>query len=180
MCSIARDWGLVLVGRVWADASAALGIVGRQGLGKVRHLDTNILWVQEAALRKRLLYCKVRGEHNIADLMTKYLDHETLTKHSVALGIVFPEDRSSIALSAGALYWNNYLSDRTLSNLSCTADSDRQAAISRVIAPSVPSRIVTSMPSYNGVRPWGSANRCTPHTPFHQPYALRHHWMTSY
>ena len=60
-------------GRIWADASAALGIVGRQGLGKVRHLDTNVLWVQEAALRKQLIYCKVKGEHNIADLMTKYL-----------------------------------------------------------------------------------------------------------
>jgi hypothetical protein len=196
ICSIARDWGLELLGRVWADASAALGIVGRQGLGKVRHLDTNVLWVQEAALRKRLLYCKVKGEHNIADLMTKYLDHDTLTKHSLALGIVFPETKSSIALSAGALYWNDYLSGRTLNNLSCPDGRSRQVATNGMIVPSLrkldwprvsrpycvhvqsPNGVVMNMLSYGSARPWGSANRCTPHSYSRQPYALRHSWMT--
>ena len=36
-----------LNGRVWTDSSAAIGICKRQGLGKLRHLDTQMLWVQQ-------------------------------------------------------------------------------------------------------------------------------------
>ena len=39
------DLGVVLSGHLLADASAALGILKRRGLGKVRHLNTNYLWV---------------------------------------------------------------------------------------------------------------------------------------
>ena len=87
------DWGKECEGRVWADATAALGIVSRRGLGKVRHLDTSLLRVQEASLRKKILYSKVAGEFNIADLMTKHLDAETTFKHCTALGMEFKDNR---------------------------------------------------------------------------------------
>ena len=32
--------------RVWTDTTATLGICGRQGLGKLRHIDTQCLWIQ--------------------------------------------------------------------------------------------------------------------------------------
>ena len=39
--SLLADYGAVTVrGRVWTDSSAAIGICKRQGLGKLRHLDT--------------------------------------------------------------------------------------------------------------------------------------------
>ena len=44
----ARDLGLDLGGEVYTDSSAALGISQRAGIGKVRHLCTQGLWVQEA------------------------------------------------------------------------------------------------------------------------------------
>lgn len=97
------DWGIECKGRVWADATAALGIVSRRGLGKVRHLDTSLLWVQEASLRKKILYSKVAGEFNIADLMTKHLDAETTFKHCTALGMEFKDKPSVIALSINSL-----------------------------------------------------------------------------
>ena len=81
------DWGEEVQGRVWADASAALGIVGRKGLGRIRHLDTSMLWVQEASLRRRLLYEKVQGEYNVADLMTKHVSSEVVHRHTSALGM---------------------------------------------------------------------------------------------
>ena len=34
------------------DAKAAVGIIGRQGLGKVRHLDVSFLWLQAAVRGK--------------------------------------------------------------------------------------------------------------------------------
>ena len=47
--------------RVWTDSSAAIGICSRQGLGKLRHLDTQTLWVQQAVRTRRLELRKVLG-----------------------------------------------------------------------------------------------------------------------
>ena len=71
--SMAKDIGQERTIRVCADASAALGIVHRKGLGKVRHIDTNTLWLQQAACSKRIEYVKVAGNLNPADLLTKHL-----------------------------------------------------------------------------------------------------------
>ena len=40
-----EDVGIRLPLRVWTDSTAAVGICSRQGLGKMRHLDTHLLWV---------------------------------------------------------------------------------------------------------------------------------------
>ena len=58
---------------VWTDSSAALGIASRSGLGKLRHLETHTLWVQEKVRTKAISVKKVRGEVNPADLFTKHL-----------------------------------------------------------------------------------------------------------
>ena len=52
--SYAKDLGLDLSGEVFTDSSAALGIAQRAGIGKVRHLRTQGLWVQEARVSGRL------------------------------------------------------------------------------------------------------------------------------
>ena len=57
-----RDLGMELPVRVWTDSSAAIGICSRQGLGKLRHLDTHTLWVQQAVRTKRIDLRKVPGE----------------------------------------------------------------------------------------------------------------------
>ena len=41
--SLLKDLGVNLPVRVWTDSSAAIGISTRQGLGKLRHLDTHTL-----------------------------------------------------------------------------------------------------------------------------------------
>ena len=56
MHSTATEQGIVsgvLVRHV--DANAATGIIGRQGLGKVRHLNWGILWIQVAVRENNLL-----------------------------------------------------------------------------------------------------------------------------
>ena len=57
-------------GLVLGDASAALATVARHGLGKLRHLDTNYLWIQEKAAKGELNFKKVAGVDNGADLFT--------------------------------------------------------------------------------------------------------------
>ena len=72
--SMAKDFGLTVNGRIDSDASAAIGIVQRHGLGKLRHINVQYLWLQDKVRMKELEVKKVPGQDNPADLMTKYLD----------------------------------------------------------------------------------------------------------
>ena len=79
--SLMRDLGVELPVRVWTDSSAAIGICTRQGLGKLRHLDTHTLWVQQAVRTGTVDLRKVLGEVNPADLFTKHsLSRDRLIK----------------------------------------------------------------------------------------------------
>ena len=71
--SLLRDLGHELPVRVWTDSTATIGICGRQGLGKLRHIDTHYLWVQQRVRDRSIELYKVRGEENPADLFTKHL-----------------------------------------------------------------------------------------------------------
>ena len=79
--SCARDLGLECSGVIYADASAALGIVMRRGIGKVRHIRTQSLWLQEAHATKRLGFEKIDGSRNPSDLMTKHLADTLQQRH---------------------------------------------------------------------------------------------------
>ena len=79
--SMMKDLGYTLQGEVWGDASAAPGIINRHGLGKTRHVEPSLLWVQETAAKQHLKYAKVLGKDNPADLFAKYLDAATIDHH---------------------------------------------------------------------------------------------------
>ena len=70
--ALLRDLGVDVPLRVWTDSSAAIGICQRQGLGKLRHLDTQMLWVQQAVRTSKVDLRKIDGEKNPADLLTKH------------------------------------------------------------------------------------------------------------
>jgi hypothetical protein len=71
--ALLKDFGQDKSLTVFTDSTAALGIAARQGLGKLRHLDTNTLWIQQAVRCKRLILRKVAGEENPADVFTKHI-----------------------------------------------------------------------------------------------------------
>jgi len=83
--SLLRDMQRHLPLRLWTDSSAAIGICSRQGLGKLRHLDTHTLWVQQAVREKRVDLRKVDGEANPADVMTKHFCSRDKLAHLVSL-----------------------------------------------------------------------------------------------
>ena len=99
--SLLRDVGLELPVCVWTDSSAALGIASRSGLGKLRHLETHTLWVQEKVRTKAISVRKVRGEVNPADLFTKHLPSKE--KVHQLLGLFGCEYRAGRAESAPLL-----------------------------------------------------------------------------
>ena len=72
--SICRDLGYIYGLRIWSDATAAIGIARRRGMGKIRHLDTTDLWVQEVIRSGRVQLNKVLGTENPADIFTKYVE----------------------------------------------------------------------------------------------------------
>ena len=71
--ALLADVGLKIPIRVWTDSSATIGICGRQGLGRLRHIDTQCLWIQQRVRDGTVQLYKVRGEENPADLFTKHL-----------------------------------------------------------------------------------------------------------
>ena len=71
--AIMADYGVHLLVRCWTDSSAAMGIAKRSGLGRIRHLDTHTLWLQEKVRNKSIEVRKIAGESNPADLFTKHL-----------------------------------------------------------------------------------------------------------
>jgi len=103
LMSLMRDLGQEMDGRVHCDSSAALGIVQRRGLGKLRHLNVQYLWLQERARERDLSIQKIPGEINPADLMTKHLDEGTLWKHLWRLDYFRLEGRATSAPNMQAL-----------------------------------------------------------------------------
>ena len=65
---------------VYSDAAAALGIVARRGVGRIRHLDTRLLWVQENNVRRGVEYSKIRGNENPSDPLTKHTGEEGIAQ----------------------------------------------------------------------------------------------------
>ena len=63
------------------DSSAAKGIASRRGLGKVRHVEVNQLWVQEKVADGSIGLSKVGGDINLADSLTKRVGREILERH---------------------------------------------------------------------------------------------------
>ena len=68
-------------GVLLGHTSAALAIVTRRGLGKLRHLDTNYLWIQEKAAKGDLNLKKVASVDNGADLFTETLSWQEMESH---------------------------------------------------------------------------------------------------
>ena len=99
----AKDLGIGLTGEIYTDSSAALGISQRAGIGKVRHLRTQALWVQETRVTGRLSYKKVLGSKNPADILTKHVPGELLDRHLETLGAEVAEGRAEAAPELSSL-----------------------------------------------------------------------------
>ena len=67
------DLGWKLSLRVWTDSNATIGICGRAGLGKLRHIDTRALWIQQGVGDAPIELRKIRGDVSPADLFAKHL-----------------------------------------------------------------------------------------------------------
>ena len=87
MQSLLKDIGWTLKLHVKSDATAAIGIARRKGLGKIRHLDCTDLWIQDQIRGHKIQLSKVLGAENPADAMTKYVEKKVLDVALPALNL---------------------------------------------------------------------------------------------
>ena len=103
LMSLARDLGVTASGRLHTDANAALGIIQREGLGKLRHLNVQYLWIQDRIRGGELQACKVPGRNNPADLMTKHVPAVDVLRHTTDLCVTLHRSRAEIAPTLSSL-----------------------------------------------------------------------------
>ena len=96
LTSMYKDFGTHMNGVVLGDASAAFAIVARRGLGKLRHLDTDYLWIQEQAAKGDVNFKKVAGVDNGADLFTKTLSWNEIQYHNHKLSSQFVQNEINV------------------------------------------------------------------------------------
>ena len=95
--AVLRDFGFQAKLEGHSYAIAAIGICKRLGLGRIRHLATADLWIQQRVRANELKLFKLPGKENPSDMMTKYLSSPLLGKFLKVLGIRVKEGRPSLA-----------------------------------------------------------------------------------
>ena len=81
------DLGINVRIQIKSDASAAIGIASRRGLGKIRHLEVSQLWLQQRVASEGLKIEKVKGTENVADALAKHLGVEDMKMHMDGVGL---------------------------------------------------------------------------------------------
>ena len=60
------------------DSSSGLAVGSRRGLGRLRHVQTRYLWVQQRVQEGDLRLKKESGDTNVGDALTKPLDEKRM------------------------------------------------------------------------------------------------------
>ena len=87
MKGLMEDLGVKVGVQVNTDSSAAKSIASRRGAGRVRHIEVRELWVQDRVAKGELTIVKVKGEHNVADGLTKHVDRTKMDEYLKKCGL---------------------------------------------------------------------------------------------
>ena len=108
---ILDDMGHKVTLELKSDASAALGIARRRGVGKLRHIEVTQLWLQDRVFKGDLKLTKVPGTENLADGLTKYIGSEYLRWHVSKVGQRVRGGRHAEAPTVNMDDWDAGISD---------------------------------------------------------------------
>ncbi len=98
VAAIAKELGREITFRLLCDASAAIAIIQRRGIGKMKHVSTQWLWIQQVANREAMNIDKVGTKLNPSDAMTKHITKIDMERHMATLGYEFCDGRASSAV----------------------------------------------------------------------------------
>jgi hypothetical protein len=82
------------------DASSAIAMASRRGLGRVRHMELKWLWLQQLVSTKKVRIVKVPGTENAPDIGTKHLPRAALEKCRTMLGMAAVDGMGTIVAAA--------------------------------------------------------------------------------
>ena len=91
--SLAEDLGSQLGVRIMIDASATLSIVRRQGLGKLRHVNTRYLWIQQKVAEGEVKVMKIDGVNNLANGLTKHVSAAMMRQFCDGIALREPDEK---------------------------------------------------------------------------------------
>ena len=80
-----------------ASAPGAMHPQRRVGIGKLRHLDTSLLWIQQKVRDKEVQMTKVPGKENPGDSFTQYISGPEIQSHLARMGLEHEEGRAASA-----------------------------------------------------------------------------------
>ena len=80
--AVLRDFEVDCSITIKSDATAAIAIASRRGLGKVRHIEVCQLWLQEKVRKGDIKVVKVGTHENVADALTKYVSKSIMNMHT--------------------------------------------------------------------------------------------------
>ena len=95
--SLLNDLGIDIDVRLHTDATTGRAIATRRGLGKVRHIAVNELWLQEQVAKNHVSILKIKNKFNLADLLTKYLSLNEIEHIVEFMQHAFMSGRSAVA-----------------------------------------------------------------------------------
>ena len=82
------------------DANAGISIGSRRGLGNVKHIDTQSLWVQEVFNRKEMTLAKRSTHEMLANFLAKPSDENDIMKCKKALNLHYEMGKHKMSLKA--------------------------------------------------------------------------------
>ena len=87
--SFLRDLGIDCSIVLYCDSSSARALALRRGIGRIRHIETRFLWLQERLALKHMTLKTVKGTSNPSDVLTKQLAHDLMVEYCARLGQKF-------------------------------------------------------------------------------------------
>ena len=85
--ALSIELGMNLKCNLRIDAKATMGMVCRRGVGQLRHIAVQDLWIQEVMRDRKVAAERVTSADNVADMMTKYVPAPVMERHLQKLGI---------------------------------------------------------------------------------------------
>ena len=79
------------------DASAGISIGSRRGLGRVKHIDTMFLWVQQVVTQGRVRLGKKGTDEMLADILTKPVNEKIMERMLRGMAFFFEEGKHRLA-----------------------------------------------------------------------------------
>ena len=84
---LAQFYGETFAIKIFCDSMPSIAVASRQGVGKIRHLETRFLWLQDLIQTGRIQIEKCASLYNKADLLTKQLLPKKLEQAVAAVGL---------------------------------------------------------------------------------------------